>query len=77
MLSKDFVLLVSLSCLIAIPMAWWMLHQWLQQFAYRTEISLWIYAAAGIGAVLITLVTVSYQSMKAALTNPVQSLKTE
>ena len=53
MLSKDFVLLVSLSCLIAIPTAWWMLHQWLQQFAYRTEISLWIYAAAGIGAVLI------------------------
>jgi ABC-type antimicrobial peptide transport system permease subunit len=77
MLSKDFVLLVSLSCLIAIPIAWWLLHQWLQQFAYRTEISLWIFAAAAIGAILITLVTVSYQSIKAALSNPVHSLRTE
>ncbi|SEW44947.1 ABC-type antimicrobial peptide transport system, permease component [Chitinophaga sp. YR573] len=77
MLSKDFVLLIILSCLIAIPIAWWFLHQWLQQFAYRTEISWWIFAAAGIGAILITLMTVSYQSIKAALTNPVQSLRTE
>jgi ABC-type antimicrobial peptide transport system permease subunit len=77
MLSKDFVLLIILSCLIAIPIAWWLLHQWLQQFAYRTEISWWIFAAAGIGAILITLMTVSYQSIKAALTNPVQSLRTE
>jgi ABC-type antimicrobial peptide transport system permease subunit len=77
MLSKDFVLLIILSCLIAIPIAWWLLHQWLQQFAYRTEISWWIFATAGIGAILITLLTVSYQSIKAALTNPVKSLRTE
>jgi putative ABC transport system permease protein len=77
MLSKDFVLLVGLSCLIAIPIAWWLLHQWLQQFAYRTEISWWIFAAAGIGAVGITLVTVSFQSIKAALINPVSSLRLE
>lgn len=77
MLSKDFVLLVCLSCLIAIPIAGWSLHQWLQGFAYRTEISGWIFAAAGIGAILITLATVSYQSMKAALTSPVRSLRSE
>ena len=77
MLSKDFVLLVSLSCLIAIPIAWWMLHEWLQQFAYRTEISWWIFILAGLGAILITLATVSYQSIKAAVTNPVKSLRRE
>jgi hypothetical protein len=77
MQSKDFVLLVGLSCLIAIPIAWWLLHQWLEQFSYRTEISSWIFAVVGIGAILITLVTVSYQSIKAALANPVQSLRTE
>jgi putative ABC transport system permease protein len=77
MLSKDFVLLVGLSCLIAIPIAGWLLHQWLQGYAYRTEISWWIFAAAGIGAIGITLITVSYQSIKAALTNPVDSLRTE
>ncbi|HEV3251646.1 MAG TPA: FtsX-like permease family protein, partial [Puia sp.] len=77
MLSKEFVLLVSLSCLVAIPLAWWLLYQWLQQFAYRTEISWWIFAAAGIGAILLTLATISYQSIKAALTNPVQSLRME
>jgi putative ABC transport system permease protein len=77
MLSKDFVLLVGLSCLIAIPIAGWLLHQWLQGYAYRTEISWWIFAAAGIGAIGITLITVSYQSIKAALSNPVNSLRTE
>jgi len=77
MLSKDFVYLVGLSCLIAIPFAGWMLHQWLQQFSYRTNISPWIFVAAGGGAILITLLTVSYQSIKAALINPIRSLRTE
>jgi len=77
MLSKDFVMLVCLSCLIAIPIAWYLLHQWLQQYEYRTGISWWIFAAAGIGAILITLLTVSYQSIRASLMNPVKSLKTE
>ncbi len=77
MQSREFVFLVSLSYLIAIPVAWWSLYQWLQQFAYRTDISLWIFAAAGMGAILLTLVTISYQSIKAAVTNPVQSLRTE
>ena len=77
LLSKDFVFLVGLSCLIAIPIAGWMLHQWLQSYAYRTEISWWIFAAAGLGAIGITLLTVSYQSIRAALTNPVRSLRSE
>jgi len=77
MLSKDFVLLVGLSCLISIPIAWGLLHQWLQEYAYRTDISGWIFAAAGIGAIGITLLTVSYQSIKAAVTNPTVSLRSE
>jgi putative ABC transport system permease protein len=77
MLSKDFVLLVMLSCVIAIPVAYYFLHQWLLSYEYRTPVSWWIFAAAGIGAFVITLLTVSYQSIKAALANPVKSLKTE
>jgi putative ABC transport system permease protein len=77
MLSRDFVLLVGLSCLIAIPIAWWLLHSWLQAYSYRTEISWWIFAAAGFSAILITLMTVSYQSIKAAVANPVNSLRSE
>ncbi len=77
LLSKDFVLLVTLSCLIAVPIAWWLLFRWLEQFAYRTEISPWIFAAAGLGAVIITLATVSYQSIKTAVINPSQSLRSE
>jgi len=77
MLPKDFVLLVGLSCLIAIPIAGWLLHDWLQGYAYRTEISWWIFAAAGFGAIEITLITVTYQSIKAALINPANSLRSE
>ncbi|MHA4807493.1 ABC transporter permease [Flavitalea flava] len=77
MLSKDFLVLVILSCLIAIPIAWYLLHQWLQQYEYRAKISLWVFAAAGIGVIIITLLTVSYQSIKAALMNPVKSLRAE
>jgi len=77
MLCKDFVLLVVFSCLIAVPIAWWMLHDWLQQFAYRTELPSWIFVAAAFGALGITLLTVSYQSIKAALVNPVTSLRSE
>ena len=77
MLSRDFVVLVGLSCLISIPIAYWCLHQWLEGYAYRTEISWWIFAAAGVGAIGITLLTVSYQSIKAAVGNPVDSLRSE
>ena len=77
LLSKDFVLLVLLSCTIAIPVAYYFVHAWLGNYAYRTEVSWWIFAATGIGALLITLITVSFQAVKAAIVNPVKSLRTE
>jgi ABC-type antimicrobial peptide transport system permease subunit len=77
MLSKDFVTLVIISCAIAVPVAWYFLHQWLQKYTYRTDISWWIFILAGMGAMVITLLTVSYQAIKAALMNPVTSLRTE
>lgn len=77
MLSKEFALLVFISCFIAIPLAWYYLNNWLKQYEYRTTISLWIFIASGIGALAITLITVSFQAIKAALANPVKSLRTE
>ncbi|HEV2479751.1 MAG TPA: FtsX-like permease family protein [Puia sp.] len=77
MLSVDFLVLVVISCLIAIPISWYFLHQWLQQYEYRTPMSWWAFAAASVGALVITLVTVSYQAVRAALMNPVASLRTE
>lgn len=77
LLSKDFVQLVGISCLIAFPLAWWAMYNWLQGYAYRTEISWWIFAVAGITAILIALITVSFQALKAAVANPVKSLRTE
>lgn len=77
LLSKDFVILVIISCLVAIPVAYYFLHGWLENYAYRTELSWWIFAAAGMGTLLITLLTVSFQSIKAALANPVDSLRNE
>jgi hypothetical protein len=76
-LSKDFVVLVIISCLIAIPVARYFLHQWLQKYEYRTDLSWWVFAIAIGGALMITLLTVSYQAIKAALANPVKSLRTE
>ena len=77
MLSKEFALLVIISCFIAIPLAWYYLHQWLQQYDYKTNIPLWIFLISGIGALVVTLLTVSFQAIKAAIANPVKSLRTE
>lgn len=77
MLSKDFVLLVGISLLLAMPLAWYIMYNWLQKYQYRSEIAWWIFAASAVGAVLITLLTVSYQSIKAAMANPVSSLRSE
>jgi ABC-type antimicrobial peptide transport system permease subunit len=77
LLSKDFVVLVIISCLIAAPIAYYFMNDWLQKYTYRTEISWWVFASADLGALLITLLTVSYQAIKAALANPVKSLRTE
>src|SRR6185369_15521098 len=77
MLSKDFVKLVIISIVIATPIAYWTMTKWLQDFAYRISISWWMIAVAGLAAVLIALITISFQSIKAAVANPMKSLRTE
>jgi predicted permease len=77
LLSKDFIKLVAISCLVAFPVAWLMMHNWLQNYKYRIEINWWVFLAAGISAILIALITISFQSIKAAVANPVKSLRTE
>jgi putative ABC transport system permease protein len=77
LLSMDFVKLVLLAIVIASPIAWWGMNKWLQDFAYRIDISWWMFAAAGLVAILIALITVSFQSVKAALANPIKSLRSE
>lgn len=77
LLSKDFVLLVLISLIISIPIANYFMSNWLQNYNYRTDISWWIFAYTGLGAVLITLFTVSFQAIRAALSNPVKTLRSE
>jgi putative ABC transport system permease protein len=77
MLSMDFIKLVLISILIASPLAWWAMNKWLQGFAYRQNIQWWVIAGAGIVAVLIAFVTISFQSIRAAIANPVDSLRSE
>ncbi|MEP6951838.1 MAG: ABC transporter permease [Ginsengibacter sp.] len=77
LLSKDFLRLVLIAIVIAIPGAWWMMNKWLQNFAYRIEITWWTFAIAGLLAIFIALFTVSFQAIKAAMANPVKSLRTE
>ncbi len=77
LLSVDFLKLVGLSCLLSFPLAWWMMQKWLQGYQYRIEISFWIFLIAGAVAILIALATISFQSIKAALANPVKSLRSE
>jgi ABC-type antimicrobial peptide transport system permease subunit len=77
MICKDFIVLVILAFIIAAPLAWWGMHQWLQNFAYRTDISVWIFAAAVLLMVGIALITLGFQTIKAAMANPVKSLRTE
>ena len=77
LLSKDFLKLVGISCLIAFPVAWWAIAKWLQNYQYRITIHWWVFAIAGVLAMLIALATVSFQAIKAALSNPVKSLRSE
>lgn len=77
MLSKDFVILVMISCLIAIPIAYYFSNQWLQNYTYHADITWWVFAVSGFGALLITLLMVSFQAIKAAVANPVKSLRSE
>lgn len=77
MLTKDFLKLVFIAVLIAFPLSWWMMHQWLQGFAYHTTIGPVVFLMAGATVIIITLLTVSFQAVKAALANPVKSLRSE
>lgn len=77
LVSKEFLYLVLIAFVIAIPATWWMMSKWLQDFAYRTNISWWVFGAAGIIALLIAAFTISFQAVKAALMNPVKSLRSE
>lgn len=77
LLSKDFVKLVLIAVLLASPIAWWLMNKWLEDFAYRIEIQWWMFASAGAIAVIIALITVSWQAIRAAVANPVDSLRDE
>lgn len=76
-LSKDFVKLVCIAFVIAVPLAWWAVYKWLQDYAYKTNMSWWIFALAGICMLTIALITLGMQTIKAAMANPVKSLRTE
>jgi putative ABC transport system permease protein len=77
LVSKDFLLLVGIAFLISVPVTWWAMHNWLQDFAYRINIKWWVFILAGLVAILISIVTISFQAVKAAITNPVKSLRSE
>lgn len=77
MLAKDFLKLVLIAGIITLPFAWWLMNRWLQSFAYRIDIQWWIFAIAGFAAVAIAVITVSFQAIRAAVANPVESLKNE
>lgn len=77
LLAMDFIKLVFIAILIASPIAWYAMHKWLESYAYHIDIAWWVYVAAGLGAIIIAFATISFQSIKAALTNPVKSLRSE
>ena len=75
--SKEFIGLIVIAFTIAVPIAWYFMHKWLQDYVYRIDISWWLFGAGGILAIVIALATISFQAIKAALANPVKSLRTE
>ena len=75
--SKEFIILIGIAFIIASPIAWYFMHKWLQDYVYRINISWWIFIVGGIASIVIALITVSFQAIKAAVTNPVKSLRTE
>ena len=77
LLSKEFLILISIAFLISIPLTAWVMHKWLDNFAYRIEINAWLFIAGGALTLLVTLMTISFQSVRAAIANPVTSLRSE
>ena len=77
LMSRDFVVLIVISVLIATPIAWWAVHAWLQDFKSKTDVNIWIFLGVGVVALVIALLTTAYQSIRAALDNPIKSLKSE
>jgi putative ABC transport system permease protein len=77
LLATEFMVLILVSILLSVPVAWYVMNQWLQDFAYKTNIGYWVFVMAGGVAVLIALATISIQSVKAAMANPVKSLRSE
>ena len=77
LLSADFIKLVLISIIIASPVAWWAMTRWLQNYTYRIGVEWWVFVLAGAGAIIIALITISSQAIKAALANPVKSLRSE
>ena len=77
LLSKDYLVLIGISFVVAVPLAWYLMYQWLQDFAYKTNLSGWIFIASGVLTIVIALITISWQSIKAAVANPVDNLRSE
>ena len=77
LLTKDFLILVGIAFVIATPIAWYFTNEWLQNYVFRIELSLWFFIAAGVLSLLIAVATISFRTVKAALQNPVKSLRTE
>jgi ABC-type antimicrobial peptide transport system permease subunit len=77
MLSLDFVQMVLVACAIGIPVAWFYLNEWLQQFTYRVSVSIWVIMLSAAGALAITIITVSFQTIRASMGDPVRSLRSE
>ena len=75
--SKEFIILIAIAFAIATPISWYYMHQWLQDYPFRIDMSWWIFIAGGVGAIIIALVAVSFQALKAAFSNPVKSLRAE
>jgi ABC-type antimicrobial peptide transport system permease subunit len=75
--SKEFIILIAIAFAIATPIAWYFMNQWLDDYAYRINVGWWIFLIAGLAAILIALLTISFQAIKAAIANPVKSLRTE
>ena len=75
--SREFILLIGIAFVIATPLAWYFVHQWMQNFVYRIPISGWVFVIGGIASVVVALVTVSFQAIRAGMSNPVNSLRTE